>query len=470
MYFWEALIMETPVQNGAIILAGGEGKRMKSSMPKALCEVLFKPMIAWVLDAVDESGVGDVCVVTGHLHEKLEAYIGERCETFEQKERLGTGHAVMQAVDFIKRHTGNILILNGDAPLMDSETIENALSYHINADNAVTVISAKVSDPTGYGRIVRDDAGVLLRITEHADATQEEKKINEVNSGAYWFKSGVLLEMLQKIVPNNAQGEYYLTDAVKLIIEKNLRAAAFTAKNSNVVLGANDRVQLLELNEIVRRSIIRKHLLEGVDIPCADGIIIGPDVVIMRDTRILPNTVLQGETTIGSDCVVGPNSLIDNCKVGNNTVLKNVDAKDSKIGDNVDAGPFVHIRPGSQIANRVHLGNFVEVKNSTIGEGTKVSHLTYVGDSDVGSDVNFGCGCVTVNYNGKDKNRTVIKDHAFIGCNTNLIAPVTVGEYGYTAAGSTIKEDVPPYSLAFERGTQTIKENWVMIKKPFKNM
>ena len=458
-------------QDCAIVLAGGEGKRMKSSMPKAMCEVLFKPMIDWVLDAAENSGLGDVCVITGHLHEKLEAHLGGRCVTFEQKERLGTGHAVMQARDFIAKHSGhNVLILNGDAPLMDSETISSALTYHKNADNVVTVISARVEEPKGYGRIVRDDAGVLLRITEEADATDEVKKIKEVNSGAYWFKADVLLEMLDKIQPNNAQGEYYLTDALKLSIEGGLKAAAFTAKSSNVVRGANDRVQLLELNEIVRSAIIRKHLLEGVDMPCTDGIIIGPDVVIGRDTRILPNTVLQGNTKIGSNCLIGPNSIIDDCVVGDYVRLNNVDAMNSQIDTGSDAGPFVHIRPGSSIAANVHIGNFVEIKNSSIGEGTKLSHLSYIGDSDIGSDVNIGCGCVTVNYDGKEKYRTTIENNAFVGCNTNLISPVTVGEYSYTAAGSTITQDVPPYSLAVERGEQTIRENWVNEKKPYKNM
>lgn len=457
-------------QDCAIILAGGEGKRMKSSMPKAMCEVLFKPMIDWVLDAAEGSGLGSVCVITGHLHEKLEAHLGGRCETFEQKERLGTGHAVMQAKDFIAKHSGNVLVLNGDAPLMDSETISNALTYHKNAENVVTVISARVDEPKGYGRIVRDDAGVLLRITEEADATEEEKKINEVNSGAYWFRSDFLLKTLDKIAPNNAQGEYYLTDVLKIAIEDGLKAAAFTAKSPNVVRGANDRIQLLELNEIVRSQIIRRHLLEGVDIPCTDGIIIGPDVEIMRDTRILPNTVLQGNTKIGSKCLIGPNSIIDDCLVGDNVRLNNVDAKNSQIDSGSDAGPFVHIRPGSSIAANVHIGNFVEIKNSSIGEGTKLSHLSYVGDTDIGKDVNIGCGFVTVNYDGKEKYRATIKDNAFVGSNTNLISPVTVGEYGYVAAGSTITQDVPPYALAVERGEQTIKENWVNEKKPYKNM
>ena len=458
------------LKNGAVILAGGEGKRMKSSMPKAMCEVLFKPMISWVLDSVERSEAGDVCVITGHLHEKLEEYIGDRCKTYEQKERLGTGHAVMQAREFIENHSGNILVLNGDAPLMDSETIRDALEYHINFDNAVTVISARVPDPTGYGRIVRDSNGTLLCITEQADASEEVKKINEVNSGAYWFKSDVLLGMLDKIKPDNAQGEYYLTDAIKLALKEKMRAAAYTAKNPNVVLGANDRVQLLELNEIVRKDVLKRLMLEGVDIPCTDGIIISPEVEVLRDTKILPNTIITGKTKIGSGCVIGPNSKIDSCTVGDNTILKNVDAEKSEIGSGVDAGPFVHVRPDSKVADKVHLGNFVEIKNSVIGEGTKVSHLTYIGDCDVGKGVNFGCGCVVVNYNGKSKNRTTIADNAFIGCNTNLISPVNVGEMGYTAAGSTIYKDVPAKSLAIERSKQENIEGWVDRKKPYKNM
>lgn len=451
--------------NCVVILAGGKGTRMKTSKPKVLCELLFKPMINWVLDAASSAADGDICVVTGHQNELLEAHLKGRYHTVFQSERKGTGHAVMQAKEFISQHTGNVLILNGDSPMMDSETIYQALQYHLEGANDVTVISAKISKPTGYGRIVRDAAGFLKKITEEKDANEKIKKIDEINSGAYWFKIPALLEALEQIDNNNTQGEYYLTDAIGIIIRKGLRAAAFTASSSNIARGANDRVQLLDLNYRARQLTLKTLMLEGVDIPCADGIIIGPDVKIGQDTRILPGTIIYGDVTIGSDCVIGPNSYIVDSQIGDNCSLNNVQCFSSKIESGCAVGPFAHIRPGSLIQNNVRVGNFVEIKNSSIGEKSKVSHLTYVGDTDMGKEVNMGCGTVTVNYDGSKKFRTVIKDKAFIGCNTNLVAPVTVEEGGYTAAGSTITDDVPERSLAIARARQVNKTGWTKNRK-----
>ena len=459
------------MDNCSLILAGGQGKRMKSSKPKALCEVMFKPMIDWTIDAAKGAGIKDICVVTGHLHEMLEEHLAGRTETAFQSERLGTGHAVMQATDFIARHTGaNVLILNGDCPLMDSRTIKDALDYHIKNSNDVTVVSAKVENPFGYGRIIRDAGGFLSKIVEEKDASASEKDCNEVNSGAYWFKVDVLLDSLTKINNNNKQKEYYLTDCIENSINEGLRAAAFTASTADVVLGANDRIQLLYLNDKLRMKLLEKQMLAGVDIPCSEGVIIGPDVKIAPDTRIMPGTVILGKTTIKKDCVIGPNSYLVNCSVEERVVLDNVKADDSVIKADANLGPFVHLRPNTVIGKSVHCGNFVEVKNSTIGEGTKVSHLTYVGDSDLGKNINMGCGCVTVNYDGKNKHRTKIGDNSFIGCNTNLISPVNLGEYSYTAAGSTITKDVPAYTLSIARSRQENKEGWVKKNKPLKNM
>ena len=459
------------MSNCAVILAGGQGKRMKSNKPKALCEVLFKPMIDWTIDAAREAKIKDICVVTGHLHEMLEEHLKGETETVFQAERLGTGHAVMQAVKFIENFKGgNTLILNGDCPLMDGDTIKEALAYHEKLGNAVTVISAEVENPFGYGRIVRDAGGFLSEIVEEKDANAKQRAINEVNSGAYWFQTDVLLSALSKITNKNKQHEYYLTDCIEIAIEAGLRASAFAAKNPDVVLGANDRIQLLDLNDKLRIKFLQQQMLEGVDIPCSEGIIIGPDVEIGNDTRILPGTVLLGETRIGKNCVIGPNSYLTDCVVGNEVVLDNVVAEQSKVGNGCDLGPFVHLRPGSKIGKEVHIGNFVEIKNSTIDDGTKVSHLTYVGDSDLGKNINMGCGCVTVNFDGQEKHRTVIGDGTFIGCNTNLISPVKLGKYAYTAAGSTIYEDVPDYSLAIARNRQENKVGWVKDKNKIRNM
>ena len=459
------------MSNCAVILAGGQGKRMKSNKPKVLCEVLFKPMIDWAIDAARDAKIQDICVVTGHLHEMLEEHLQGETKTVFQAERLGTGHAVMQAVSFIEGFRGgNTLILNGDCPLMDDETIMNALAYHQKLDNAVTVISAKVENPFGYGRIIRDAGGFLSEIVEEKDASPKQRAVNEVNSGAYWFKTDVLLDALGKITNKNKQHEYYLTDCIEIAIEAGLRASAYTAQNPDVVLGANDRIQLLDLNDKLRYKYLQLQMLEGVDIPCSEGIIIGPDVVIGTDTRILPGTVLLGETKIGKNCVIGPNSYLTDCVVGNEVTLDNVVAEHSKVGTGCDLGPFVHLRPGSAIGKKVHVGNFVEIKNSTIDDGTKVSHLTYVGDSDLGKNINMGCGCVTVNFDGQQKHRTVIGDGCFIGCNTNLISPVKLGKFAYTAAGSTIYEDVPDYTLAIARNRQENKVGWVKKNNKIRNM
>lgn len=453
----------------AIILAGGKGTRMKADCPKVMCNVLFKPMISYVIDAVKEAGAEDICVITGYKHEEVEAYLSDDIKTAVQEPQLGTGHAVMQADEFIKSHKDDeILILNGDGPLMDAETINKAYDYHKSNHNSITLISAIVDDTEGIGHIKRDENGVLLRIVEHKDATPEEKKINESNAGCYWFNGADLLYALGNITNNNVQNEYYLTDCLEILIGTGKNAGAYVAQNSEVILGANDRRQLNDLNTIMRRNINTKLMLDGVDIPCTDGVIIGKDVKIGNSTVILPNTIILGDTVIGSGCTIGPNTYIDCSSVGDNVILDNCKILDSTVEDGVDAGPFVKVRANSTLKKGVHIGNFVEVKNSTVGEGSKSAHLTYIGDSDVGSDVNFGCGTVTCNYDGKNKFRCKIGDGAFIGCNTNLIAPVEVGEQAYIAAGSTITDSIPEKALSIARARQVIKEGWVDIKKPYK--
>ena len=453
----------------AIILAGGKGTRMKADCPKVMCNVLFKPMISYVIDAVKEAGAEDICVITGYKHEEVEAYLSDDIKTAVQEPQLGTGHAVMQADEFIKSHKDDeILILNGDGPLMDAETINKAYDYHKSNHNSITLISAIVDDTEGIGHIKRDENGVLLRIVEHKDATPEEKKINESNAGCYWFNGADLLYALGNITNNNAQNEYYLTDCLEILIGTGKNAGAYVAQNSEVILGANDRRQLNDLNTIMRKNINTKLMLDGVDIPCTDGVMIGKDVKIGNSTVILPNTIILGDTVIGSGCTIGPNTYIDCSSVGDNVILDNCKILDSTVEDGVDAGPFVKVRANSTLKKGVHIGNFVEVKNSTVGEGSKSAHLTYIGDSDVGSDVNFGCGTVTCNYDGKNKFRCKIGDGAFIGCNTNLIAPVEVGEQAYIAAGSTITDSIPEKALSIARARQVIKEGWVDIKKPYK--
>lgn len=457
------------MNNCAVILAGGEGTRMKSDKPKVMAELLFRPMLSWVIDAARGAGIEDILVVTGYKSEVIEEFLDGRHETAKQEQRLGTGHAVMQAADFIKRHSGgNVLILNGDAPLIDSATISDGLNYHTEGDFVQTVISAEIDNPFGYGRIVRNENGDFIAITEEASATEEVKKIKEINSGVMWFNCDTLTDLLGKLRNDNSKGEYYLTDTVAIALSEGKKVGAFTTVNKDAVLGANSRVQLYELNEKVRRQLLEKFMLDGVSIPCTDGVIIDKSAVIGRDTVILPGTIIKEGCTIGSNCEIGPSSVLYKTAVGNNCVLNQVQSEEAVVEDSVTAGPFVHIRPHTVLRKGVHCGNFVEIKNSDIGEKTSVSHLTYIGDSDVGSGVNFGCGVVTVNFNGKEKNRCTIGNDAFIGCNTNLIAPVKVGDRAYTAAGSTITGDVPEDALAIARERQLNKENWVNIKKPYR--
>lgn len=454
-----------------VILAAGGKKRMQSTRPAAMAEILFKPMIDWVLDAVQATGIRHICTVTGDCGEALCDHLANRSETVRQSEPLGTGHAVLQAKGFLERfHGGDVLIVNGDTPLMDGDTLLAAYEEHKRAQNAITVISACVEDPSGYGRIVRAADGAFTRIMEDRDANDTIRQIREINSGACWFQCDRLLAVLGLITNENARKEYYLTDAVRILRGQGCRAGAFAAMDPDVVLAASDGLRLFELNARARQRVLTHWLLEGVDIPCADGVCIGPDVTVGVDTRILPGTILRGKTTVGRDCVIGPNTQLIDTVVGDGAKLDNVLSEQAQVEERADIGPFVHLRPNAKIGPRTHLGNFVEVKNAQIGEGTKVSHLTYVGDADVGKSVNFGCGCVTVNYTGKEKHRTVIGDHAFIGCNTNLVAPVKVGDYGYTAAGSTITEDVPANALGIARARQVNKEGWVLRKKPYKGM
>lgn len=444
----------------AVILAAGKGTRMRSDNPKVLCEVLFKPMINWVINSCKDASIDNICAVTGYKSEMVKAVLDDEIEIAIQNEQRGTGHAVMMAKEFLEKNIdGDVIVLCGDAPFMDSQTIENAYDLHKNQKNAITIITARLENPTGYGRVIRNRYGIK-KIVEQKDATTNELLINEVNSGAYWFNIRYLLDVLFDVDDTNSQGEYYLPDTVALTLAKGRKVNAFISDNPDVVLGANSRRDLCRLNTIANSRVIDNHFDNGVEFVSLDGVLISPEVEIGKGTVILPSTILKGSTKIGQGCSIGPNSLIVDSKIENNVVFNSSQCYNSIIESNVTVGPFCHIRPNSTIKQGVHLGDFVEIKNSVIGENTHVSHLTYVGDSDVGKRVNFGCGVVTVNYNGKEKNRCTIEDDSFIGCNTNLIAPVTINKKGYTAAGSTITQDVPAESLAIARARQINKEGY----------
>lgn len=454
-------------KTACIVLAAGDGKRMKSVKPKVLMEVLFKPMLGWVLDSVEKLSLDEICVVVGNGEDKISAYLeqrGKRYTTVRQTVRLGTGHAVMQAEKVLK-NCENVLVLCGDAPFMDDDSLQRAYKTHTEGDCGATVIAAVPDSPFGYGRIVRDEKGDLLKIVEQKDATIQEQHIREINSGAYWFNSKDLLDALPKLSDSNAAKEYYLTDAIALIRAEGRRTAVCAASHKAVVLGANTRNDLYGLNSFARMAVIGELLEKGVEFPCLDGIIIGMDVEIGSDTVILPGTIIKGKCKIGCGCEIGPNSFIEDTQIGDGVVLNNVQAYQSVVESSAKIGPFAQLRPGSHIGNGVKIGDFVEVKNSNIGDRTSIAHLTYVGDSDVGVGVNFGCGCVTANYDGIKKFRTKIGDNAFIGCNTNLVAPVEVGENATTGAGSTITQNVPPNSLVVERAESKVIQNWEKNKQ-----
>lgn len=448
----------------AVILAAGAGTRMVSETPKVLHKVLDRSMLSYVIEAAQEAGADDICVVVGHKADMVKEQTPYNVIYVEQREQLGTGHAVMQAEDFIGTE-GNVLILFGDTPLITGNTLKKMVDYHIDNQNTVTVLSTIVSDPTGYGRIIRDKNNFFIKSVEHKDASEEELKVNEINSGMYLFDAGILNEALQTITPHNAQGEYYLPDAVLHILNKKLKADALIIDSYEEVLGVNSRVQLADVTKIMQKRINEQHMLNGVTIVNPEQTYIGKDVQIGMDTTIYPNTIIEGKTTIGANCIVGPSAKMIHSQIGDYTAVDQSTIIRSSIGEYTSVGPFAYIRPDCKIGDHVKIGDFVEIKNATIGNNTKVSHLTYIGDADVGEYVNFGCGTVVVNYDGVHKHRTVIEDRAFIGCNTNLIAPVKVEEKAYTAAGSTITVDVPAYGLGIARARQVIIEDWVKRKR-----
>ena len=444
----------------AVILAAGEGTRMKSKMPKVLHEVMGRPMVKRVVDTAKDLEAKNICVVTGHMSETVQEALKDEGVSFAvQEKQLGTGHAVMQAEEYINENE-DVLILYGDTPLIKAETLEKLIEYHRSENNGVSIISAIVEDSAGYGHIIRDKDGNFVKNVEYKDATPEEKLVKEINSGIYCFKGSSLKKALKLITNDNAQGEYYLPDALEIILKSGEKVNAMTIGDVTEFFGVNNRVQLAQANKIMQKRINEKHMLNGVTIIDPIDTYIADDVEIGMDTIIYPGCVLEGKTVIGDDCKIGPDTRLTDMTLAPNVTIQYTVAMESEIGSGTKVGPFAYIRPNSKIGENIKIGDFVEVKNSVIGNGTKVSHLTYIGDSDVGERINFGCGTVTVNYDGHKKFRTTIEDDVFIGCNANLVAPVTLKKGSYVAAGSTITKDVPEKSLAVARNRQTNIDGW----------
>lgn len=444
----------------AVILAAGQGKRMNSDICKVMHKISGKPLAKWVKDKLDDAGCEKEVMVVGHKKEQVTEFFGDSVLYSEQNEMKGTGHAVMMAQPHFEGSSTTVMVLCGDAPLISEGLIRSVVDFHKKSGSCATVVSAKLDNPFGYGRIIKDKDGALLKIVEEKDASEDEKKVNEVNSGMYCFESEYLFDALSKIKNDNAQGEYYLTDTISVLKSEGKKVFAYTADDANEILGVNNRIDLANAQKIKNAEIVKKHLVNGVTIIDPETTYIDDEAVIGSDTVIYPNTNIRGNCKIGSFCEIGPNSVLTDTIIGNGVTFLNSVANGAIVGDDTTVGPFAYLRPKANIGNHVKIGDFVEVKNSNIGCGTKVSHLTYIGDSDVGKNINFGCGTITVNYDGKNKFRTVIEDDAFIGCNTNLVAPVTVKKNAFIAAGSTITDDVDENALAIARSRQTVKKNW----------
>ncbi len=447
-----------------LILAAGEGSRMKSKLPKVLHKLMGVTMVEHVIAAAKGAGSDDVAVVVGFKGDEVRSALDKKeLKFFLQDKQLGTGHAVMCAEEFIDEDK-DMLILYGDTPLLTADTLKKLLEFHKNEDNGVSIISAIVEDPAGYGHIIRDEKGAFVKNVEHKDATESEKLVKEINTGVYVFKGKSLKNALKKLNNDNAQGEYYLPDTLEILLKEGEGVNAMAVNDVSEFYGVNSRVQLAEAGAIMKMRINRYHMENGVTIVDPASTYIAPSVKIGMDTVIYPGTVLEGDTAIGEDCEIGPYTKFVDVKVGDKAQVKFTTATESEIGNGSTVGPYAYIRPNSHIGENVKIGDFVEVKNSVIGNGTKVSHLTYIGDSDVGERINFGCGTVTVNYDGTKKFRTTICDDAFIGCNTNLIAPVTVEKGAYIAAGSTITKNVPEGDLAVARARQQNIKGWKKYK------
>ena len=448
----------------AIILAAGEGTRMKSKTPKVLHKVVGKSMIEHVIDAADLVGCNRKVVVVGSGREKVEAELSKLEVSFvHQAERLGSGHAVMVAEHEIHNEE-DVLILCGDTPLIQGKTLQKLMEVHRESGNACTVLTAELEAPFGYGRIVRDAKGNVLKIVEEKDADEETKEIKEINSGIYCFKGDLLKTYLSKIDNNNSQNEYYLTDMLGLLNGAGFKVGTAVVEDFDDLRGVNSRLQLSESETIFRKRLNEYWMSEGVTLIDPSQTYIEKEVQIGRDTILYPGTSLAGSTVIGEDCILGPNAHLENMIIGNEVTIKESTLANSSVDHRTNVGPYAYVRPGSKIGSDAKIGDFVEVKNSIIGNGTKISHLTYVGDAEVGERVNLGCGVVFVNYDGQNKSKTVVEDDCFVGCNVNLVSPVKVGRGAYVAAGSTITKDVPPGALGVARERQTNIEGWVERK------
>ena len=444
----------------AIVLAAGQGKRMKSKLYKVLHPVCGKAMVEHVMHTVRKASCERIVVIVGHGAEQVREKLGDAVECALQAEQLGTGHAVLQAKSLIGAEEGVTIVICGDTPLISSATVEEMMKRHVAEGAGATILTASMPDPAGYGRVVRGPDGSVMRIVEQKDCTAEEAAIREINAGTYCFDNRKLFAALEQVTNDNAQGEYYLTEVIGILQASGARIAAHLLADPAEAIGVNDRVALGEAERLMRARINAEHQKNGVTLIDPAQTYIEADVAIGADTVIYPGTMLRGSTTVGADCLVGPGADLTDTAVGDGATIRHTVAEGAAIGDACQVGPFAYLRPGTKLAGHVKVGDFVEIKNAEIGEGSKVPHLSYVGDAIVGKGVNIGCGAITANYDGYNKFVTEIGDHAFVGSNTNLIAPVKVGSGAYIVAGSTITHNVEDNDLAIARSRQVNKPGY----------
>ncbi|CAM3672159.1 bifunctional UDP-N-acetylglucosamine diphosphorylase/glucosamine-1-phosphate N-acetyltransferase GlmU [Marinicrinis lubricantis] len=443
-----------------IVLAAGQGKRMKSKLYKVLHPVCGVPMVGHVIKLLNDINADRTVVIVGHGAEAVQQCLDGQAEFVLQQEQLGTGHAVLQAKELLSEEEGTTFVVCGDTPLIRHESLQQMMDLHERTGAAATIMTAELEKPHGYGRIVRDTDGSVKSIVEQKDCTEEQSSIREINTGTYCFDNQKLFKALAKVTNQNAQQEYYLTDVIGILRASGELVQGYILEDEQESIGINDRVALSEAERLMRRRIAEMHMRNGVTIIDPDSTYIDADVQIGMDTTLLPNTILKGKTQIGEGCLIGPNSELADTIVGDSCSVKQSVIAESKLGSDIQVGPFAYIRPGSEISDQVKIGDFVEIKKSVIGSGSKVPHLSYVGDAIVGSGVNIGCGTITANYDGLRKHTTTIEDGAFIGSNSNLIAPVKIGKNAYVVAGSTITQDVDADGLAIARARQTTKSGY----------
>lgn len=448
-----------------IIMAAGKGKRMKSNLPKVLHNLAGKPILNYVLETVNQLEVKRKILIVGYKSNKIRELIGDKIESVEQKEQLGTAHAVLITKKLLSGFKGDVLILSGDVPFLTIKTLKKLLKYHQDNNFCCTLLSAVLKKPKGYGRIIRDKKGEIKGIIEEADLSADRKKINEINSGIYCFNKEKLFQVLEKITTDNKQGEYYLTDTIKILLNEGLTIGNIIIKDYSEILGINNRLDLADASKKVNQKTLQDLMVQGVTIVDTNSTFIEQGVKIGQDSIIYPFTIIEKNTKIGKNCIIGPNSHLIDSRIEKGVKVWASTIEDSNIEEEAKIGPYAHLRPGTVVKKGAKIGNFVEVKKSTIGEGSKASHLTYLGDTIIGKRVNIGAGTITCNYDGEKKNKTIIEDGVFIGSNNTLVAPVKLWKDSYTGAGSTITEDVPAGNLAIARSRQKNISGWRKKKK-----